>query len=125
LERCPKGGRIAKIIPNNYRNVRRHNAFIAALCRMFEGRVTATRILADSVFDEVATEGKVLFLHRLYSKGAACYVKLVHELFAQAEEEIWDALLGKRGEHISAQARAKYFRGRGGKKYAGGEANDE
>jgi cellulose biosynthesis protein BcsQ len=115
LERCPKGGRIAKIIPNNYRNVRRHNAFIAALCRMFAGRVTATRILADSVFDEVATEGKILFLHRLYSKGAACYVKLVHELFADGEEEIWEALLEKRGEHIRERARERYVKNAGGK----------
>jgi chromosome partitioning protein len=109
LERCPDGGRITKIIPNNYRNVRRHNAFIAALNRMFEGRVTETRILADNVFDEVVTEGKILFLHRLYSKGAACYVKLVHELFMREEEEIWDVLLGKRGEHIRERARERYL----------------
>ncbi|MDR2694285.1 MAG: ParA family protein [Chitinispirillales bacterium] len=108
LERCPKGGRITKIIPNNYRNIRRHNAFIAALNRMFEGRVTATRILTDAVFDEVATEGKILFLHRLYSKGAACYVKLVHELFRREEEEIWDALLDRRGEHIRERAKEMY-----------------
>jgi chromosome partitioning protein len=110
LERCPDGGRITKIIPNNYRNVRRHNAFIAALNRIFEGRVTETRILADNVFDEVVTEGKILFLHRLYSKGAACYVKLVHELFKRDEVELWDALLDKRGEHIRERAKERYHR---------------
>jgi len=110
LERCPRGGRITKIIPNNYRNVRRHNTFIAALNKMFSGRVTETRILTDSVFDEVVTEGKILFLHRLYSKGAACYVKLVHELFKREEGEIWEALMDKRGEHIKERARAAYHK---------------
>jgi len=110
LERCPMGGRITKIIPNNYRNVRRHNTFIAALNKMFSGRVTETRILTDSVFDEVVTEGKILFLHRLYSKGAACYVKLVHELFKRGEDEIWEALMDKRGEHIKERARAMYHK---------------
>ncbi|MDR2592194.1 MAG: ParA family protein [Chitinispirillales bacterium] len=110
LERCPRGGRITKIIPNNYRNIRRHNTFIAALNKMFAGRVTATRILTDTVFDEVVTEGKILFLHRLYSKGAACYVKLAHELFRREEEEIWGALLDKRGEHIRERARERYHK---------------
>jgi chromosome partitioning protein len=110
LERCPHGGRITKIIPNNYRNVRRHNTFIAALNKIFGDRVTGTRILSDNVFDEVVTEGKILFLHRLYSKGAACYVKLVHELFKRDEEEIWDALMNKRGEHVREQARERYHK---------------
>jgi len=118
LERCPKGGRITKIIPNNYRNVRRHDTFIAALNKMFEGRVTETRILTDNVFDEVVTEGKILFLHRLYSKGAACYVKLVHELFTRDEEEIWDVLMDKRGEHIRDKARERYHKDKA--KKAGG-----
>ncbi|GBU20219.1 chromosome partitioning protein [Fibrobacteres bacterium R8-0-B4] len=121
LERCPQGGRITKIIPNNYRNVRRHNAFIAALNKMFAGRVTDTKILTDTVFDEVVTEGKILFLHRLYSKGAACYVKLVHELFLQDEEELWDTLINKRGEHIRDMARDRYHKTK--KKGGGGDGN--
>ncbi|MCL2183180.1 MAG: ParA family protein [Chitinispirillia bacterium] len=112
--RCPQGGRITKIIPNYYRAVRRQNTFLAALNTMFPGRVAATRIPVDSVFDEVVTEGKVLFLHRLYSKGAASYVKLVHELFKLDEEEIWDSMLGKRGEHIRSNARDRYYKKKGG-----------
>jgi len=112
LERCPRGGRITKIIPNNYRDIRRHNTFIAALNKMFEGRVTDTRILTDNVFDEVATEGKILFLHRLYSKGAACYVKLVHELFTRDEEEVWGALKGKRGDYVREQAKERFQKGK-------------
>jgi chromosome partitioning protein len=110
LERCPQGGRITKIIPNNYRKVRRHDTFVAALNKIFPGRVTDTRILTDNVFDEVVTEGKILFLHRLYSKGAACYVKLVHELFKREEEEIWEALMDKRGEHIREKAKERYHK---------------
>jgi len=108
--RCPAGGRITKIIPNYYRNIRRHNTFLAALNTMFPGRVVSTCIPIDSVFDEVVTEGKILFLHRLYSKGAACYIKLVHELFALDEEGVWDAVAGKRDEHIRDRARERYYK---------------
>jgi len=122
LERCPRGGRITKIIPNNYRKIRRHDTFIAALNKMFAGRVTDTKILTDAVFDEVVTEGKILFLHRLYSKGAACYVKLVHELFMCDEEELWDTLMNKRGEHIRDRARDRY---RKTKEKPGGNDDDK
>jgi chromosome partitioning protein len=108
--RCPNGGQITKIIPNFYRNNRRHNAFLAALNTMFPQRIVSTCIPVDSVFDEVVTEGKILFLHRLYSKGAATYIKLVHELFKFDEEEVWDAVSGKRDEHIRASARKRYYK---------------
>ena len=108
--RCPDGGRITRIIPNYYRNVRRHNAFLAALDAIFPGRVVSTCIPVDSVFDEVVTEGKVLFLHRLYSKGAACYIKLVQELFVLEEEVVWDAVSGMRDEHIRDRARERYYK---------------
>jgi len=111
-ERCPNGGRITKIIPNFYRAVRRQNSFIAALNTMFPNRVTGTCIPVDPVFDEVVTEGKILFLHRLYSKGAACYIKLVHELFMLDEEGVWDSVSDKRDEHIRSQARERYFKNR-------------
>ncbi|HMA64000.1 MAG: ParA family protein, partial [Fibrobacterota bacterium] len=80
-ERYPDGGHITKIVPNFYKSVKRQNSFIAALSKLFPGRVTETVIPFDSVFDELVTDNKILFLHRLYSKGAACYIKLVHELF--------------------------------------------
>ncbi|MCU0610069.1 MAG: ParA family protein, partial [Chitinispirillaceae bacterium] len=62
-QRYPDACRITKIIPNFYRNTRRHNAYITALNKLFPGRVTPTAIGVDSVFDEVVTEGKVLFLN--------------------------------------------------------------
>lgn len=108
--RCPYGGRVTRIIPNFYRNIRRHNTFLAALNTMFPGRVASTCIPVDPVFDEVVTEGKILFLHRLYSKGAASYIKLVHELFMLDEENVWDSMSNKRNEHIREQARERFFR---------------
>jgi cellulose biosynthesis protein BcsQ len=108
--RCPQGGRITKIIPNYYRNIRRHNTFLAALGTMFPGKVTSTCIPIDPVFDEVVTEGKILFLHRLYSRGAACYIKLAHELFMLDEERVWDTVVNKRDEHIRERARERYYK---------------
>ena len=112
--RCPQGGRITRIIPNCWRNVRRHAAFLTALNSMFPGRFTSTCIPVDPVFDEVVTEKKILFLHRLYSKGAACYIKLVHELFMFDEDGVWDAVAGKRDEHIRERARERYYQNKDG-----------
>jgi len=112
--RCPQGGRITRIIPNCWRNVRRHASFLVALNTIFPGRVTGTCIPVDSVFDEVVTEKKILFLHRLYSKGAACYIKLVHELFTLDEEGVWDAVAGKRDEHMRERARERYYQNKDG-----------
>ena len=112
--RCPAGGRITKIIPNFCRSIRRHNAFLSALETIFPGKVTETGIPVDSVFDEVVTEGKILFLHRLYSKGAAAYIKLMQELFVMDEEYVWDSVSGKRDEHIREQARERYYKMKAG-----------
>ena len=105
----PHAARISKIIPNFYKNVKRQNTFIAVLKQLFPGRVTSTRIPVDNVFDEVVTDGKILFLHRLYSKGAAFYLKLVHELFSLDEDTVWEQVVTKRKEHISNQARERFL----------------
>jgi len=109
-ERYPGAGRITKIVPNFYRNTRRHNTFINALQNLFPGRVTATAIPLDPVFDEVVTEGKILFLHRLYSKGAAYYLKIVHEVFDLNEDSMWETIVQKRKERLSDEARERYNR---------------
>lgn len=106
-ERYPDGARITKIVPNFYKNVKRQNSFIAALSKLFPGRVTETAIPFDSVFDELVTDNKILFLHRLYSKGAACYIKLVHELFNLDEETVWEQVKGKRDTKIKDDARKR------------------
>ncbi|MBN1578664.1 MAG: ParA family protein [Chitinispirillaceae bacterium] len=108
-ERYPDGGRISRIIPNFYKNTKRQRAFIAALRRMFPAKVTETSIPVDSVFDEVVTDGKILFLHRLYSTGAAYYLKIIHELFNLDEEKVWEQVMEKRTERIRSEARQRFF----------------
>jgi chromosome partitioning protein len=105
----PSGGRITKIIPNFYRDTLRQNSFLAALRRLFPGRVTATPIPVDAVFDELVTENKILFLHRLASRGAAYYLKLIHELFDLDEKKVWEMMLEKRDERRSEDARERYL----------------
>ena len=112
-ERYPDAANITRIIPNFYRNIKRHNTFLAVLNDFFPGRVTSTCIPLDNVFDEVVTEGKILFLHRLYSKGAAFYLKLIEELFTLDEDAVWENVSGKRREHISTQARKRFLNQRG------------
>ncbi len=101
--------RITKIIPNFYKDTKRHNSFILALNSLFPGRVTQTAIPVDPVFDELITENKILFLHRLYSKGAAYYLKIMHELFDLDEDTVWEAMIEKRRERLSEEARQRFF----------------
>ena len=107
--RYPDSAPITRIIPNFFRNTVRQRSYVAALRSMFPGRVTDTAIPVDSVFDEVVTDGKILFLHRLYSNGAAYYLKIIHELFDLDEEKLWDQVMEKRAERIRAEARKRYF----------------
>lgn len=105
--RYPDGAKISRIIPNFYKNTKRQQAFLAALKRLFPGKVTETAIAVDAVFDEVVTEGKILFLHRLYSKGAAFYLKIIHELFDLNEDTVWDQVVKKRQQRFSSDARKR------------------
>ena len=106
-ERYPEGSRITKIVPNFYKSTKRQNSFIAALDKIFPEKVTKTTIPVDSVFDELVTDNKILFLHRLYSKGAACYIKLVHELFDLDENSVWEQVKDKRDLKIKDDARKR------------------
>ena len=108
-QRYPDGARISRIIPNFFKSTKRQRAFIAALQRMFPGKVTSTAIPVDPVFDEVVTDGKILFLHRLYSTGAAYYLKIIHELFNLDEEKLWEQVMEKRNERIRSEARRRFF----------------
>ncbi len=109
VERYPDGARISRIIPNFYKNTKRQRAFIAALRNVFPGKVTNTAIPIDPVFDEVVTDNKILFLHRLYSTGAAYYLKIIHELFDLDEEKLWEQVMEKRAERIRSEARQRFF----------------
>ncbi|MBN2038249.1 MAG: ParA family protein [Chitinispirillaceae bacterium] len=112
-QRYPQACPITYIIPNFVRNTKRHASFIAALHSLFPEKVTETTIPVDAVFDEVITSGKILFLHRLYSKGAAYYLKLVHELFQLDEDRMWEMVVEKRRERIRDEARARFFEKQG------------
>jgi chromosome partitioning protein len=105
---------IARIIPNFFRNTKRHNGFIAALNALFPGKVTQTAIPLDPVFDEVVTAGKILFLHRLASKGAAFYLKLIHELFDMEEEKVWEMVIDKRNDRRKEELRDRFQQQRAG-----------
>jgi cellulose biosynthesis protein BcsQ len=105
----PEGPRITKIIPNFFRNIKRHHTYLHALHRLFPDRLTDTAIPWDGVFDEIITEGKILFLHRLYSKGAAFYLKLIHELFDMEEDTVWDRVSEKRSLRLSHEARERFY----------------
>jgi chromosome partitioning protein len=113
MERFPDAPRITRIIPNFYRNSKRQNSFLSALNQLFPGRVTATAIPLDSVFDEIITDSKILFLHRLYSRGAAYYLKVIHELFNFNEDELWEQMMDKRKKRISDDARKRFYAKRG------------
>jgi hypothetical protein len=54
----------------------------------------------------------VLFLHRLSSKGAAYYLKLIHELFDLEEEKVWDMVIEKRNDRKKEDARQRFFEGK-------------
>jgi len=101
--------RISKIIPNFYRHTKRQIDYIETLQSLFPGRITETAIPNDTVFDTLAAEGKVLFLHRLSTKAAAFYLKLIHELFALDEDSTWEQVKNKRNERLSAEARQRYY----------------
>jgi len=109
VEKFSGAARITRIVPNFYRDTRRQNTYIAALRSLFPGRVTETPIPVDSVFDECITEGKILFLHRFSSRGAAYYLKLIHELFDLEEEKVWKMVMQKRDETRRDEARQRYL----------------
>ena len=100
---CP----ITKIIPNFYRNIKAHDAFLLTLREDFPGKVTETAIPFDSVFDTLSKEGKILFIHRLSSKAAAFYLKLMLELFDLEEEKTWAQVVDKRNEQLGNEARGR------------------
>jgi chromosome partitioning protein len=97
-----------RIIPNKYRDVKRQNAFLASLNQMFPGTVTETPIPLDNTFDELVTEGKVLFLDRFMSSKAVPYfIKLMTELFPFTEESLFDNLREQRQKHLSDNSRLR------------------
>lgn len=97
-----------KIIPNKCRAIRKHTDFLEALHKMFPSSVT-TPIPFDSTFDDIVTEGKVLFLDRLFSsKSVPHIVKLLTDNFRLREEKMNDDLLAERNKHLADKARERF-----------------
>jgi len=97
-----------RIIPTKYRNVNRQNAFIVTINSLFPGSVTETFIPQDTTFDELVTDGKILFLDRFCSSKAVPYiVKLMVELFPFTELSLLDSLKAQRNKHLSDNARSR------------------
>jgi chromosome partitioning protein len=97
-----------RIIPNKYREVNRQKAFVQTINRLFPGCVTETPIPLDSTFDELVTEGKVLFLDRFFSSKAVPYfVKLMVELFPFSADTLSKNLFDQRKKHLSDNARLR------------------
>jgi chromosome partitioning protein len=101
---------ITKIVPNFFKNTKRQNEYLDQLTNLYPYKVTDTAIPYDTVFDLCMKEGKTLFLHHLYSKAAAYYLKLIHELFNFSEDETWDRVMTKRKEKRSSDARKRYYK---------------
>lgn len=110
--RYPNDCTITRIIPIFYRDTRAQNTHRTKLNALYPGKVTDTPIPYDSVFDELVSEGKNLFLHRLSSKGAAYYLKVIHELFGLDQQATWQMVLDKRGRRQSEEARRRFIRKR-------------
>jgi len=103
--RIPDAAPIGKIIANFYRGTKRDNGYLAALQKLFPGKVCETTIGIDQVFDEVVSEDKILFLHRLRSRGATMYLELLEEVFDLDEHSIWQAMVDKQKEQRAQRAR--------------------
>jgi chromosome partitioning protein len=95
-----------RIIPNKFREVNRQMAYIETINRLFPGSVTETPIPLDNTFDELVTEGKILFLDRFMSSRSVPYfVKLMVELFPFAPDKLSENIKRQRDKHLSDNAR--------------------
>jgi chromosome partitioning protein len=81
LQKFGDDARITKIVPAFYRGTKLHDSYLLALNKLFPDKICSVPIPYDSVFEGLAENRKVLFLHRLSSKAADCYLSFVRELF--------------------------------------------
>jgi cellulose biosynthesis protein BcsQ len=105
----PDDPTVTRIIPMFFRDVKEQRQNLDKLKELFPGRVTNTVIPYDRVFEELLTEKKVLFLHRLFSKAAAYYLKIIPELFDVDEITMWETMQEKRKECQSREARERFY----------------
>jgi cellulose biosynthesis protein BcsQ len=100
---------ITKIIPNGYKGTNRQNEYLEALAKLYREKITETYIPYDPVFDTCMKEQKTLFIHKLFSKAAAHYLKLIHELFDLDEKKVWAQVCDVKQEQLRNEARQRFF----------------
>ncbi len=100
---------LIRIIPNFYKGTKRQDAYLEQLRAEYGKCVTATTLPYDSVFEACMKDRKTLFINHLFSKAAAYYLKLIHELFDLSEEETWEHVQKTRKEAITNTAREHYY----------------
>jgi chromosome partitioning protein len=100
---------ITKIIPNAYKGTNRQNEYLEALQKLYPGKLTETLIPYDMVFDACMKEQKTLFVHKLFSKAAAHYLKLIHELFDLDEKKVWEQVCDVKQSQLRSEARQRVF----------------
>jgi hypothetical protein len=54
-------------------------------------------------------EQKTLFVHKLFSKAAAHYLKLIHELFDLDEKKVWEQVCDVKQSQLRSEARQRVF----------------
>ncbi|MDR3011827.1 MAG: ParA family protein [Chitinispirillales bacterium] len=100
---------ITKIIPNAYRGTNRQNEYLDALSALYRDKITETHIPYDTVFDTCMKEQKTLFVHKLFSKAAAHYLKLIHELFDLDEGRVWEQVCDVKQTQLRNEARQRFY----------------
>lgn len=108
--RYPADARITRIIPVFFRDTKAQLGYLEQLRAEFPAKVVETPIPYDSVFDEIVAEGRNLYLHRFSSKGAAYYIKLMHELFGLSEEATLQMVSERRRQRQLDDARVRAHR---------------
>ncbi|MCL2184142.1 MAG: ParA family protein [Chitinispirillia bacterium] len=102
---CP----ITKIVPNGYKGTNKQDEYLSALQSLYREKITETFIPYDTVFDTCMKEQKTLFIHKLFSKAAAHYLKLIHELFNLDEKRVWSQVCDVKQVHLRGEARQRFF----------------
>jgi chromosome partitioning protein len=102
---CP----ITKIIPNGYKGTNKQNEYLEALHNLYREKITETYVPYDTVFDTCMKEQKTLFIHKLFSKAAAHYLKLIHELFELDEKKVWEQVCDVKQGQLRSEARQRFF----------------
>jgi chromosome partitioning protein len=100
---------ITKIIPNGFRGTNRQLEYLEALQELYSEKITKTMVPYDTVFDTCMKEQKTLFVHKLFSKAAAHYLKLIHELFDLDEKKVWEQVCDVKQNHLRSEARQRFF----------------